>query len=267
MFPEERKNRIKQMVLENRSVTVSSLVKIFNVSEETIRRDLKRLQEENIIKKTYGVATLSNELANINVPTIRIRKFKEQREKKAIAEEAIKLLHNYKYILLDAGSTTECIAKELKKINYTENISILTNGINVAEECSKISYANVYLLGGELQKRTLSIVGSQVVREIKSYNIDIAVMGVTGISNGGFYSSDINEIEVKETMVSVAKKVVVVADHTKFGKRGLKPFCSFENVDYLVTSDLLDNSTLKNIKANYKTKIIIAQMASNVKTQ
>jgi len=267
MFPEERKNRIKQMVLENRSVTVLSLVKIFNVSEETIRRDLKRLQEENIIKKTYGVATLSNELANINVPTIRIRKFKEQREKKAIAEEAIKLLHNYKYILLDAGSTTECIAKELKKINYTENISILTNGINVAEECSKISYANVYLLGGELQKRTLSIVGSQVVREIKSYNIDVAVIGVTGISNGGFYSSDINEIEVKETMVSVAKKVVVVADHTKFGKRGLKPFCSFENVDYIVTSDLLDNSTLKNIKANYKTKIIIAQMASNVKTQ
>ena len=66
MFPEERKNRIKQMVLENRSVTVSSLVKIFNVSEETIRRDLKRLQEENIIKKTYGVATLSDELANIN---------------------------------------------------------------------------------------------------------------------------------------------------------------------------------------------------------
>ena len=266
MFPEERKNRIKQMVLENRSVTVSGLVKIFNVSEETIRRDLKRLQEENIIKKTYGVATLSDELSNINIPAIQIRKFKEQKEKKAIAEEAIKLLYNNKYILLDAGSTTECIAMELKKINYAENISIITNGINVAEECSKISYANVYLLGGELQKRTLSIVGPQVIREIKSYNVDVAVMGVTGISNGSFYSSDINEIEVKETMVSVARKVVVVADHTKFGKHGLKPFCGFENVDYLITSDLLDNSTLKRIKDNYKTKIIIAQMASNVKT-
>ena len=265
MFPEERKNRIKQMVLENRSVTVSNLVKIFNVSEETIRRDLKGLQEENIIKKTYGVATLSDKLANINVPTILIRKFKEQREKKAIAEEAIKLLYNNKYILLDAGSTTECIAKKLKKINCTENISILTNGINVAEECSKISYANVYLLGGELQKRTLSIIGPQAIREIKSYNIDIAVMGVTGISNGGFYSSNIYEIEVKKTMVSVARKVVVVADHTKFGRHGLKPFCGFENVDYLITSDLLDNSTLKRIKANYKTKLIIAQMVSNVK--
>jgi DeoR family transcriptional regulator of aga operon/DeoR family myo-inositol catabolism operon transcriptional repressor len=265
MFPEERKNRIKQMVLENRSVTVSALVKIFNVSEETIRRDLKCLQEENIIKKTYGVATLSDELNNINVPTIQKRKFKEHREKIAIAEEAIKLLYNNKYILLDAGSTTECIAKKLKKINYTKNISIITNGINVAEECSKISYANVYLLGGELQKRTLSIVGPQVIQEIKSYNIDIAVMGVTGISNGGFYSSNIYEIEVKKTMVSEARKVVVVADHTKFGKRGLKPFCSFENVDYLITSDLLDNSTLKSIKANHRTKIIIVQMASNVK--
>jgi len=266
MFPEERKNRIKQIVLENRSITVSGLVKIFNVSKETIRRDLKCLQEDNIIKKTYGVATLSDELNNINIPTIQKRKFKEQREKRAIAEEAIKLLYNNKYILLDAGSTTECIAKELNKINYTENISIITNGINVAEECSKISYANVYLLGGELQKRTLSIVGPQVIREIKSYNIDMAVMGVTSISNGGFYSSNIYEIEVKETMVSVARKVVVVADHTKFGKRGLKPFCGFENVDYLITSDLLDNSTLKRIKDNYKTKIIIAQMASNVKT-
>ena len=266
MFPEERKNRIKQMVLENKSVTVSDLVKIFNVSEETIRRDLKRLQEENIIKKTYGVATLSDELNSINVPAIQIRKVKEQREKRAIAEEAIKLLFNNKYILLDAGSTTECIAKELKKINCTENISIITNGINVAEECSKISYANVYLLGGELQKRTLSIIGPQAIREIKSYNIDIAVMGVTGISNGGFYSSNIYEIEVKETMVSVARKVMVVADHTKFGKRGLKPFCGFENVDYLITSDLLENSTLERIKANYKTKIIIAQIASNTQT-
>jgi len=266
MFPEERKNRIKQMVLENRSLTVSSLVKIFNVSKETIRRDLKRLQEENIIKKTYGVATLSDELNNIDVPTIQKRKFKEYREKKAIAEEAIKLLHNNRYILLDAGSTTECIAKELKKINYTENISILTNGINVAEECSKISYANVYLLGGELQKRTLSIVGPQVIREIKSYNVDVVIIGVTGISNCSFYSSDINEIEVKKAMVSVARKVVVVADHTKFGKYGFKPFCDFENVDYLITSDLLDNSTLKRIKDNYKLKIIIAQMASNVKT-
>jgi len=266
MFPEERKNRIKQMVLENKSVTVSDLVKIFNVSEETIRRDLKRLQEENIIKKTYGVATLSDELNSINVPAIQIRKVKEQREKRAIAEEAIKLLFNNKYILLDAGSTTECIARELKKSNHTENISIITNGINVAEECSKISYANVYLLGGKLQKRTLSIIGPQVIREIKSYNIDIAVMGVTGISNGGFYSSNIYEIEVKETMVSVARKVMVVADHTKFGKRGLKPFCGFENVDYLITSDLLENSTLKRIKDNYKTKIIIAQIAPNVKT-
>ena len=91
-------------------------------------------------------------------------------------------------------------------------------------------------------------------------------MGVTGISNGGFYSSNIYEIEVKETMVSVARKVVVVADHTKFGKRGLKPFCGFENVDYHITSDLLENSTLERIKANYKTKLIIAQMVSNVKT-
>jgi len=266
VFPEERKNRIKEMVLESRSITVSGLVKIFNVSKETIRRDLKRLQEENIIKKTYGVATLSDELNNTNVPTIQKRRFKEYREKMAIAEEAIKLLYNSRYILLDAGSTTECIAKKLKKTNYTKNISILTNGINVAEECSKISYANVYLLGGELQKRTLSIVGPQVIREIKSYNIDVAIMGVTGISNCSFYSSDINEIEVKEAMVSVARKVVVVADHTKFGKYGLKPFCDFENVDYLITSDLLDNSTLERIKDNYKSKIIIAQMASNVKT-
>lgn len=147
MFPEERKNRIKQMVLESKSITVSDLVKIFKVSKETIRRDLQCLQEENIIKKTYGMATLSDELNNINVPTIQKRKLKEYREKMAIAEEAIKLLYNNQFILLDAGSTTECIAKQLKKINYNKNISIITNGINVAEECSKISYVNLYLLG------------------------------------------------------------------------------------------------------------------------
>jgi len=264
MFPEERKNKIVQLVIKNKSASVVNLAKIFNVSEETIRRDLKHIQEENIIKKTYGVATLSDEFNSINVTTIQKRKLKEHKEKMAIAKEAIKLLYDKTFILLDAGSTTECIAKKLKKHNYNKNVSIITNGLNVAEASSKINHASVFLLGGELQNETLSIVGPLVNKEIKNYNIDIAFLGATGISIEddfcGFYSSNIYEVEVKKAIVSSARVVVVVADHTKFGKHGLSPFCNFENIDYLITSDLLEKSILEKLTNNYKTKLIITKM-------
>ena len=160
--------------------------------------------------------------------------------------------------------------KKTKKYNYNKNVSIITNGLNVAEACSKINHASVFLLGGELQKGTLSIVGPLITKEIKNYNIDIAFLGATGISVEddfcGFYSSNMYEVEVKKTIVSAAREVVVVADHTKFGKHGLSPFCNFENVDYLITSDLLEKSTLEKLTNNYKTKLIIAKMTSNTNT-
>jgi len=266
MYPEERRYRIRRILYQERSKSVLEFAKILNVSDETIRRDIKALEKDKIIKKSYGMVSLSEENTNLYVPTIQIRKSKEQKEKILIAKEALKLLNNCQYILLDAGSTTEYIARELRNFNELKNINIITNGLNVAEECIKIDQVNVYLLGGHLRKNTWSIVGPQTTREVKNYNIDIAFLGATGIlTEKGFFSSNIYEVEVKKSMVSVARKKVVVADHTKFGNYGLKSFCNFEDIDYIVTSDLVEASILRKIEKNYKEKLRIVKMNSSNK--
>jgi len=86
-------------------------------------------------------------------------------------------------------------------------------------------------------------------------------MGTTGISiEKGFSSSNIYEVEVKKAMVSTARKIIIVADHSKFGEHGLKSFCDWEEIDYLITSTLVDKTILKNFKGKYKNKLILVQM-------
>ncbi len=261
MFPEERRNKIIEIMVKNERVIVKDLGKKFDVSPETIRRDLLYLQDKNIVKKTYGMASLSEGIKDIYVPPIYERKTKEKREKMAIAEEAIKLIGNNKFLMFDGGSTTECIAEKIKYLNNYEKISIITNGLNLVNICSNYNCENIFMIGGKLLSRTLTFVGPEAVQEIKKYNIDIAFMGTTGVSlEHGFSSSNLFEIEVKKAIVDRARTVVVVADHTKFGKYGLKFFCNFEEIDFLITSDLVEKSTLKSIEANYKEKLKIVQL-------
>jgi len=267
MFPEERRFKIRQFLYQNKSVSVETLSKIFNVSDETIRRDLKVLQNEKIIKKTYGMASLYEEIQTLPISTLQQRRLEEQKEKILIAQESVDLLNNSRSIFLDAGSTTEYIARELRNYRKSTNINIITNGINIAVECNNIEQAETYLLGGYLRKGILSIVGPQATRELKNYSIDIAFMGVTGITAGkGFFSSNIDEVEVKKSVVSIARRVVIVADHTKFNKYGLRSFCNFEDIDYLITSDLIDVSSLRKIEKNYKKKLRIVKMSSSDKS-
>lgn len=238
------------------------MAKKFNVSEETIRRDLKKLEDKKIAERTYGGAFLNRdfESSKHSVPVLEKRLQKNRLEKIGIAKKAVDLILNNRFILLDAGSTTGYIAKRLIKTDFEKTISIITNGLNVAEHCSKNNNINVYLLGGALRSNTLSLVGPQAIEEIKKYNIDIAFLGTTGISlQRGFSSSNINEIEVKKTMVAESKKVIVVSDHSKFAKEGLKAYCNFEDVDALITSELVNKKTISKIEDMgvkvYSTKI------------
>lgn len=251
MLAEDRRNKIKSLIFNNKSVKVSNLVEKFDVSEETIRRDLKHLEEENIVKKTYGGAVLLEKYQNSTdeVPSLHKRKFENFKEKVVIAKRAVQLISDDQFVILDAGTTTECIARQLKNVELNKNMSLVTNGLNVAEESVNNKYLSVYLLGGKLRPRTLSLVGPQTIKELKNYNIDIAFLGTTGISlNKGFSSSNAYEIEVKKTMASIAQKVVVVADHTKFNNYGLMSFCDFDDIDILITSDLVVDSAVNKIK-------------------
>jgi DeoR/GlpR family transcriptional regulator of sugar metabolism len=262
MLAENRKNKIKEIIFEKNSIKIADLVSLFNVSEETIRRDLNKLEKQNLIKKTYGGAILNDELQNsFNlIPSINKRKAKHFEEKNAIAKEAAELVSDNQIVILDAGTTTWCVASYIKKLT---NMKFVTNSLNVAEECILNETSSVYLPGGKLIEKTMSLVGPQTVKELEKYNADIVFLGTTGISlKKGFNNSNIYETEVKRAMVSIGKKVVIVADHSKFNHQGLFSFATFEDVDVLVTSNLVEKSILNEIEM-MGVKVIISQLGEH----
>ncbi|XID93449.1 DeoR/GlpR family DNA-binding transcription regulator [Paenibacillaceae bacterium WGS1546] len=242
----QRRNKIKERLFESRSVKVSDLVREFNVSEETIRRDLNQLEREGLIKKNYGGAILTEEIENIATPPVQQRKLQHYEEKMAIAKKAAELVEEQQIIILDSGSTTWCMASLLRNV---PNLMVVTNGINVAEECSHNEDAAIFLLGGKLIKKSMSLVGPQAEIELHKYNAHYAFLGVSGISlKKGFTSSDIYEAEIKRAMVAAGQRIVILADHSKFMRQGLVAFSSFQDVDMLITSDLTDEDTIKEIE-------------------
>ncbi|HZK11473.1 MAG TPA: DeoR/GlpR family DNA-binding transcription regulator [Atribacterota bacterium] len=147
MVPENRRNKIKEIIMEKNFVRVADLVNLFNVSEETIRRDLTQLEKINVVKKIYGGAVFQDELRNAidSIPSILKRKEKNFAEKDKIGQKAAEPIKSNQIIVLDAGTTTWCIARYLKKL---KNMFFITNSINVANECIYSKTSSVYLPGG-----------------------------------------------------------------------------------------------------------------------
>ncbi len=241
MLVAQRRKLIKDLLIKKKSVKVSELVNVFDVSEETIRRDLIFLEKEGFLKKSYGGAILSENYAEEEVrPPVQQRQSQYFEEKDAIGQKSKELAHDNQIIILDAGTTTWCVANYLKNL---KDMTFVTNGLNVAEQCSKSDDSDIFLIGGKLIKKSMSLVGPQAMNELKKYNANLVFLGASGLSlEKGFFSSDIYEAEVKRAMVAAGRKVVIVVDHSKFGKQGLVSFSGFEDVDIIITSDLVDES-------------------------
>jgi DeoR/GlpR family transcriptional regulator of sugar metabolism len=259
MIASQRRTVIKEMLLQQRSVKVADLVREFKVSEETIRRDLNTLEQEGIVQKNYGGAILNPELERtmVSIPPVYQRASQFSEEKEAIGKTAASWVSDQQIVILDAGSTTWYVAKHLR---HLKQMTIVTNGINIVEECSHIEDASIILIGGKLIKKSMSLVGPQAESEFQKYNAHYAFLGTSGISfPKGFTSSDIFEAETKRAMVSAGQKVVVVADHSKLQKQALVSFASFQHVDILLTSDLADKQLLEQI-ASMGTEVVVTQV-------
>jgi len=248
MFVKQRRHQIKERLLRERSVKVADLVKQFSVSEETIRRDLHELEREGIARKDYGGAMLARDLETVAVPVPpvhhRAQHFTEEKER--IAEAAARLVGPGQIVVMDAGSTTWCLAKHLGGI---DGLTVLTEHLNVAEQCSSNENAQVFVIGGKLVRGSMSLVGSQAETELRKYNADIAFLGASGISaNRGFGSFDLYEAEMKKAMVAAGRQVVILADHSKFERQALISFAAFQDVDVLITSDLVDSRLLRAVE-------------------
>ncbi|TKC19147.1 DeoR/GlpR family DNA-binding transcription regulator [Robertmurraya kyonggiensis] len=243
MLVAERHRRIVELVNERSSIRVTELSDIFGVTEETIRRDLEKLEKEHFLMRTHGGAV---SLAEDHEETSYIeREITNSNEKRAIALEALHYIEPGDQIVLDASTTAWYMAKELPDMPLT----VLTNSIKVAIELSKKGQIRVISTGGSLLSQSLSYVGPLAERSLSMYHVNKAFLSCNGIHlESGL--SDLNEMQalVKKKMIDIADETVLVADSSKFGVRSFSQISSLSSVDYIITDTRVDENIKKALK-------------------
>ncbi|HEU5139346.1 MAG TPA: DeoR/GlpR family DNA-binding transcription regulator [Bacillales bacterium] len=234
MFATQRKAKILERLEEKKSVTVTMLAEDLGVSESTIRRDLEDLEEQGELKRTFGGAVLT-EVSTFE-PSLPEKVVHYPEEKSAIGRKALSLIESGDTILLDSGTTTLEIARNLPDMEIT----VVTNSLQIGQELS--SYRNVKLLflGGELRPTTGAFVGSLTESLLSQLNVDKLFLGTNAIDlEHGVTTPNTTEAATKRAMIHSAREVILTADHSKFGKISLVKVCDFADLDVILTdSDL-----------------------------
>jgi DeoR/GlpR family transcriptional regulator of sugar metabolism len=201
----------------------------FKVSEETIRRDIKRLAADGLADPVFGGAILRGA-----GPLPPVSERRQEAAKAAIAKAAAALVEPGQVVILDAGTTTLALARLLAAI---PGLTVVTNSLPAAAALAGAQDVATYVIGGRLTPGSLSLIGPEAERELAQVNAHWAFLGAAAVEVGGaFTSADPYEAAVKRAMIAAAHRTAVLADSTKFGSRRYAAFARPEDVDYLVTT-------------------------------
>ena len=231
MLAIERRNAILAKLQEDKKVVVSDLSALYNVTEETIRRDLEKLEAEGLAKKTYGGAVI-NESLNTDLPYT-VRKKSNVAGKQIIGEILGGMISDGDHVILDASSTALFVAKSIKS---RKNLTIITNSIEIMLELSDRKGWKILSTGGSMKDGSLSLVGYQAIRMINSFNVDMAIFSVKGIDlRHGMTDSNESDAQVKMALLEAGKKKILAVDSSKFDKISFTKVGEFREVDMVVT--------------------------------
>ncbi len=231
MLAVERRNLILEKLQDEKKVVVSELSALFDVSEETIRRDLDKLDKEGLATKSYGGAVL-NENTSLDMP-FNVRKKRNMQGKQLIAELVSGLIQEGEHIIVDPSTTAVAIAKALKS---RKRLTVITNSIEVLVELSDVSGWDIISTGGTMRENYLALVGPKATDVISSFHVDRAVISCKGLDMvHGITDSNEMFSQVKQTMLKSAKQRILAVDHTKFGNIAFSRIGELSAIDMVVT--------------------------------
>ncbi|NGQ95899.1 DeoR/GlpR transcriptional regulator [Brevibacillus sp. SYP-B805] len=211
MLTPERHQLILALLREKEVVRIHELVEATGASESTIRRDLSELEEQRLLNRVHGGATVLQ--SKIEEPTIMEKAVKHEKEKIAIAKAAAGLVKERDSIYLDAGTTTYQMLPFLP-----EKIIVVTNGVDIAMQLTKRNIKTI-LLGGELKAATLSLIGRDALKSISQYRFDKCFLGMNGIDkHHGLTTPDPDEAFVKQLALQFSDERFVLCDSSKFSR-------------------------------------------------
>lgn len=246
MLAIERRRQIISMLEEEKSVMVLQLSKLFGVTEETVRRDLEKLEKQGVLKRTYGGAVI-NESNHQDIP-FTIREVTNKQGKKCIGEIVSQYINDGDTILLDSSSTALQVAEFLKT---KTKLTIITNSVMMLTKLAKEEGIKVISTGGILRESAMSLVGNVTENTIKSYNVDVAIFCCKGIHmEKGITDSNEQECQVKKSMLEVADKVFLAVDKTKFDKKAFVKICDINKVDKVFTDEKLNEAWEEKLHNN-----------------
>lgn len=227
----ERRHEIVQLALADGRVDVPELARRFAVSDVTIRADLKLLNDRGILVRTRGGALASNRV--LRELSLAEKASEGAGIKRKLAERACDFIQSGDSLILDSGTTTAEIAKQLDRF---ERLSVMTNGLNVAQILATMSGVEVMITGGTLRKKSQSFFGRHAEESLSRYHFDKLILGVDGFDlNAGITTHFEHEAVLNRRMCEAAKRIIVVTDSSKFDRAGLHKIRGFGEIDVLVT--------------------------------
>jgi DeoR family transcriptional regulator, aga operon transcriptional repressor len=254
LLREERRRTILEVLDRDERVTVDELVAKFGVTAVTVRSDLDELSRMGAIVRSHGGAVKRIDTAP-DFP-LRFKEILHREEKERIAAAVMDLIHPGETIILDSGTTTAEIAREIR-LRKT-SLTVITNALNVALELSASPTTSVVMLGGILRPMSLSMVGPQSERSLQKLAADQLFLAVDGITpEVGFFTPDIVEAQLNSVMLKVSKTVTIVADFSKFQRRSLSLIGTMSEVHRVVTDDKIDGATRRSLE-DMGVEVIIA---------
>ncbi len=234
MLAAERRARILQEVSNTGAVRISELARALAVSEVTIRRDVESLTNRGLVDKVHGGVT-ANSLSSIKEPPFAINSRKLPTEKAAIAKAAAQLVTPGQSIGLLGGSTVFALAQRLLDV---PSLTIVTNSVPISNLFAQYPRVDqTVVLAGGVRTPTDSLVGAITAQVFSKFNLDIVFLGSHGMDEEfGFSSPNLIEGETNREVINRSQRMVVLADHSKWGQRGFSSFAPLELADVVITS-------------------------------
>ncbi|MEM8777016.1 MAG: DeoR/GlpR family DNA-binding transcription regulator [Pseudomonadota bacterium] len=250
---EERQKNILDLLRVQGAVEVEDLAERFSLTTQTIRQDLRELDERGLVKRTHGGAR--------RVASVSNRDYSERRAiqgpaKRAIGEVAASLIPNNCSLTLNIGTTTEQVARALSD---HQDLMIISNNINIITQLLGSKSKDLILMGGRVRQSDGAVVGEDAVEFISRYKVDYAVIGASALDNdGAILDFDAREVSVARAILKNARTRILVADTTKFEVNAPVRICNVSDVDYFIT-DVRPPPSFVGAADRGETKIIVAK--------
>ncbi|MBA3029594.1 MAG: DeoR family transcriptional regulator [Desulfobacteraceae bacterium] len=253
----QRHEGILQVVKEEGFVTIETLANRFDVTPQTIRRDINTLSEEGRLLRYHGGAAQASSTENVSYPERQVMCLKEKQQ---IARMLVEQIPDYASLFINIGTTTEAVARALCR---HRGLKVITNNLNVANILKQAQGCEIIITGGLVRPRDGGVIGEATIDFIRQFKVDYGIIGISGIDmDGTLLDFDYREVRVARAIIDNSRNVFLAADHTKFGRSAMVRLANISEIEALFT-DRKPPGPLAETLAGAETRLYVAEPDSS----